>query len=329
MYKFFCGIDVSKDSLAVAVLYPDDSGDAFDCPNDAVGHKSLARRLKRLPGQVLVALEATSTYSLDLALALHATPGVDPALINPRAARDFARAAMQRAKTDPLDARGLALFALRMRPKPWQPPRTIALELRSLSRRLFELTAARIAEQSREHALSRTRTGARAAASCQRTIALLDAEAARVEAEARELVRTDSQLEEDFQLLDSAKGIAQRSAILLLGELACLPPNMGPEQWAALAGLDPRPVESGTSLHPRRLISRLGNVQLRTALFMPMLTAVRFEPAVARLYNRLVGGGKPKRVAHCAVMRKLLHALWAMLRYRRRWDPDRFMPLAA
>src|SRR5262245_43366776 len=106
-----CGIDVSKDNLAVALLFPDEREDFGSYPNTAEGHKRLIQRLLKLRQPVLAALEATSTYSLDLALALHKAPGIDPSLVNPRAARDFARASMQRAKTDPLDARGLALFA--------------------------------------------------------------------------------------------------------------------------------------------------------------------------------------------------------------------------
>lgn len=325
-YSRFCGIDVSLATLAVAVLQPDGRCQHSTCGNTATAHRQLARQLSAGPGPVLVVLEATSTYGLDLALALHATPGLTVALLNPRAAHCFAGAAMRRAKTDPLDAAGLALLGQRLRPAAWQPPSELALQLRDLGRRLAELVQLNKDEKNRLHAASQSRTGAAKLVSLQRTLAWLDSEIRRVEAEALALLERDPRLAEDFRLLDTAPGIARRSALQLLGEFACLPPGLEPQQWVALAGLDPRPVESGSSLCAPRHISRRGTPHIRATLFMCILSTIRCDPGAQRRYADLVGRGKPKRVAHCALMRKMIHALWAMLTYRRPWNSDRFAP---
>ena len=328
-HKCFCGIDVSQATLAIALLLPDGRCKVSSCNNTAADHRRLASQLANGPGPMLVVLEATSTYGLDLALTLHATPGLTVALINPRAAHYFAGASMQRAKTDPLDAAGLALLAQRLQPAAWQPPSELALQLRDLGRRLAELASLRKDEKNRLHAASQSRTGVAKAVSLQRAIAWLDSELLRVEAEAMALLKRDPQLAEDFRLLDTAPGIARRSAIELLGEFACLPPGLEPQQWVAMAGLDPRPVESGSSLCAPRRISRRGTPHIRATLFMCILSTIRCDPGAQRRYADLVARGKPKRVAQCALMRKMIHALWAMLQYRQPWDSDRFGPRPA
>lgn len=320
----FCGIDVSKASLSVAVLLPSSKLDEFSCPNDTQGHKLIIRKLSRLNLPVLVVLEATSTYSLDLALALHRSKGISPALVNPRAAKDFARASMQRAKTDPLDARGLALFAERMQPDPWQPPTTAALELRSLSRQLNSLVQLRTAEYSRLRAAQAASSCQYATASSERLIGAYDTELAQLESQALALIQSEPRLAEDYQLLISWKGIKKRSAIKLLGEICCLPPGMGRAQWTAMAGLDPKPQQSGTSLRLPWHISRQGNSTLRGALYMPALVAANHEPQIKAYYEALLARGKPKRVAQCAVMRKMLVAIWGMLNTRQAFDPQKF-----
>lgn len=320
----FCGIDVSKSSLSVTVMLPSAKLEEFSCPNDSQGHKLIVKKLSGFKLPALVVLEATSTYSLDLALTLHQAKGISPALVNPRAAKDFARANMQRAKTDPLDARGLALFAQRMLPEPWQPPTQAALELRSLSRQLNSLVQLRTAECSRLRAAQAASSCQFAAASSERLLKAFDEELTRLESQAMDLIRSEAQLDEDYRLLTSFKGIAMRSAIKLLGEICCLPAGMGRAQWTAMAGLDPKPQQSGTSLRAPWHISRQGNSALRAALYMPTLVATRYEPQIKAHYERLLERGKPKRVAQCAVMRKILIAIWGMLRNRQVFNPLQF-----
>jgi transposase len=113
----------------------------------------------------------------------------------------------------------------------------------------------------------------------------------------------------------------------ILAELLVLPDDLAAPQWVAHAGLDPRPYESGTSVHRPRRISKVGNRHLRAALYMPALVAIQHEPNVKAFYDKLVAGGKKPLQAVVAVMRKLLHAIWAMLKHDEDFDGNKFFRL--
>ena len=119
-------------------------------------------------------------------------------------------------------------------------------------------------------------------------------------------------------------GIAQTSALQILSEIICLPKDMQAQQWVAYAGLDPRPIESGSSIDKPRRITKSGNKHLRSALYMPALVAIKHDPNVGEFYNKLIAGGKKPLQAIVAVMRKLLHSIWGMFHTDSRWDGQRF-----
>jgi len=131
-------------------------------------------------------------------------------------------------------------------------------------------------------------------------------------------------------LLLSVKGIGKTTAIQLIGELLVLPNDMTPRQWVAYAGLDPRVVESGTSVSKKRRLSKAGNGYLRRALFMPSLSASHHEVHVSAYYQHLINdNGLTKLQAICAVMRKLLHAIHGMLKSGKPFDGCRFYVMPA
>ena len=125
-----------------------------------------------------------------------------------------------------------------------------------------------------------------------------------------------------LQALTGIRGIARQSALQLMSELMAMPEGMGPRQWVAYAGLDPRPKESGVSNPPRR-ISKMGNRYLKQVLYMAAMTTTRFEPEIREYYVRLHTRKGSKRLAQVAVMRKLLHAFWGMLHHRKPFDPSK------
>jgi transposase len=144
-----------------------------------------------------------------------------------------------------------------------------------------------------------------------------------LEREACQLIRSHS-LQEDFELFLSTPGIATRSAIQILGELCVPPQDMGPRQWVAFAGIDPRSYDSGSSVHKPAQMSRCGNRHLRRFLYMPALVAVRRDPHVKAFYDELLAKGKKPLQALVAVMRKLLHSLHGMLRHRSPFEGQKF-----
>jgi transposase len=96
----------------------------------------------------------------------------------------------------------------------------------------------------------------------------------------------------------------------------------------AHAGLDPRPYESGTSVHRPRRISKVGNRHLRAALYTPALVAIQHQPNVKAFYDKLIAAGKKPMQAVVAVMRKLLHAIWGMLKHDQDFDGNKFFKIA-
>jgi len=325
----FSGIEVSAEELVVAVEREEGAIRLEYFANDAQGHQALFRFLRGAGHPVRVCMESTGVYGLDLALAL-ARAGVEVMVANPRAARHFATAMMQRSKNDRLDARGLMEFAKRMPFQAWTPPRPVVLQLHALSRRLEALKDTQAAEQNRLHAARATDiTPAAVRRDLERSLRSLRRAIARLTLEAVKIIRQDSDLKLRFDLLLSAKGIGETSAIALLAELAVAPQDLDVRQLVAHAGLDPREHSSGSSVHKNPRISKHGNVHLRRALYMPALVAIRHEPNLRAFYEHLRARGKAKMVALVAVMRKLLHAIFGMFKHRTAFDGNKLYPLPA
>jgi transposase len=311
--RFHVGIDVSAKSLDVA--YRNGKGvvqrQQFD--NDAAAHAALVRHLKKRAAgaMVRVVLESTGVYGLDLALALdRAELGVMVA--NPRASANFAKATMQRSKTDRLDCVMLLEFAEQMQFQRWQAPSAVHLRMRTISRRVHVLMATIRDEKNRMHAANQVEGTEVVKRSIRATIKALETQVRELRASVLEMIQSDVQLARRYELLLSVKGIGQISAIAILSELAVLASDMTDRQWVAHAGLDPREFESGTSIKTPPRISKRGNKYLRAALYLPARVACRFEPGVAAFAGRLRQRGKRPLQIHVAVMRKLLHSIHAM-----------------
>ena len=262
-----------------------------------------------------VVLEPTGTYSLGVALALHDAARIAVMVVNPRALKQFAGALRQRSKTDVLAAVALQEYAARMPFVAWEPPPAAVLELRAVARRIAALVVERTREQNRLEAATPNRAGCAIVRQDLRVnIRHLQRRIARLTSQALGLVAADATLQRAYDQLRSICGIAAHSAVQLLPELLALPADTTARQWVAHAGLDPRAYESGTSVAKRPRLSKLGNVHIRRALFMPALVAVRQNPHVKAFYNKLVARQKKPLQAYVAVMRKLLHAIYGMFR---------------
>lgn len=148
-------------------------------------------------------------------------------------------------------------------------------------------------------------------------------------AEALLLIGNCPELGRALTLLVGIKGIAETSAIALMGELLLLPPNLTHREWVKFAGLDPKAFDSGKSVHKKTRISKAGNRYVRAALYMPALSAKRHDPHVRAYFQHLVANGKKPLQAVCAVMRKLLHAIHGMLKHDKPFDNTRFYAIPA
>ena len=321
------GIDVGYKTLFVAVTKPTISGKPREFANHASGHCAVIKALKSA-GVQRVCLEATGLYHLDLAVAL-AEAGFELMVVNPKAAKRFAEAMLTRSKTDPIDAVLLAEFAQRMPFEPWQRPNDQSLAIRACARRLAALNKGRTEAKNQRHAATQTQqTPDFVVEDINQSIAQFEQQIARLRAYTLESISADARLNEILNLLVSVKGIAQASAIQIMGELLVMPDDMSAKQWVAMAGLDPRHHTSGSSVHKKPRLSKAGNRYLRMALYMPALSASRHDRHVRAYYQHLiVDRGLKKIQAVCAVMRKLLHAIHGMLKTGQAFDSQRFYKL--
>ena len=319
------GIDVGCHQVHVVIAKGDDYSKVAVFDNDHSGFKRLQKVLKK-HRVTQVVLEATGVYHLDLALFLHESPKIDVMVLNPKAAKHYAEARMSRTKTDAVDARLLAEFAVHMPFDTWQPPSRQILMLRTCSRRLASLTKQLTQSKNQLHALEKTKSTPDFILEDTRfTIDQLNAQIARLQTKTVAMIQEDETLKNYFEQLIAIKGIAEKSAIQLLGELLVLPKDMRAKQWVAMAGLDPRQHQSGSRINKKARISKVGNRYLRQALYMPALAASRHTPQVRAYYLHLIEDRGLKRIqALCAVMRKLLHAIHGMWKNAQPFDASRF-----
>ncbi len=319
------GVDVGAKELVVAIERNGTRESGILFANDADGHRRLIRWATKKGATVQVVLESTGVYGLDLAFALHRAKRVAVMVANPRAIAAFAKASLQRSKTDALDAETILEFGKRMPFVPWTPPDPSILELRGLSRRIEAMRKTVTQEKNRLHANEQSEELSDfVKQDIRELVELLKGRIDRLRKQALLVIDQSPELAKAFGHLTSVKGIADAAGIQLLAELGSLPKDMTTRQWVAHAGLDPRQHQSGTSVHKPARISKTGNAHLRRALFLPAMVASRWEPNVKAFYEKMIAKGKTKMQALVAVMRKLLHAIYGMLRHDRDFDGEKF-----
>jgi len=305
----YVGIDVSKKLLDIAVR---PGNEYWSVANDEQGIDELVSRLKSV-GPRLVVLEATGGLELSVTASLGAA-GLPAAVVNPRQVRDFARAIGQLAKTDRLDAHVLARFGEMVQPTP-RPLRDAEAEaLSALLSRRRQVVGMLTAEKNRFHA---------ARPSVQRGIrqhiVWLEKSLARLDDDLGGALRESPLWRERDDLLRSVPGVGPVLSVTLLAEL----PELGTlnrKQIASLVGVAPLNRDSG-SLRGRRTVWG-GRARVRSTLYMATLVATRCNPVVRSFYQHLCTGGKAKKVALTACMRKLLTILNSMLRNHTTWQPN-------
>lgn len=315
------GIDVSQHTLDACLLPgPQGKPRARAFANDGAGHAALAAWADAHAGGAALGfcLESTGAYGEALSTAL-ADAGRHVAVVNPARVKYAGLMRGQGNKTDKADARLIAEYACRESPPAWQPPRPEVRQLQALSRRRDDLRQLAAREKGRLAAPGLT---AAARESITRTASFLEGEADRLQAEADAAIAADAVLRADRELLLSIPGVGPVAAQAVLAELPEPARFESAQQAAAYAGLAPREYRSGTSVKRRTRLSKAGNARLRKALYLPALTAVRFNPLLKGFYERLVGAGKARMAAVGACMRKLLMIAYGVLKSRRPFDPQ-------
>lgn len=267
--------------------------------------------------QLHACLEATGRYGDELAYFLH-QQGYDVSVVNPSRTHAYRKSKLQRHKNDALDAWLIADFCATQRPNLWTPPSEAMRELQEMTR---ELTILKSDRQRKRNKLKSGLASAQIRRSIQRQIRFIEQEIARLETMIEEHIDNDPELRADAELLRSIPGLGPTTAARFLAEVNVANFQQA-TQVAAYAGLIPAHATSGTSVHKRPALSKIGNRHLRSAFYMPALTAQRHNPIIQALVNRLTARGKHKMVIVAAVMRKLIHLAFGVLKTRQPFDPN-------
>ena len=312
------GIDVSKAKFDVALLRETGKFRHRVFPNTPSGFSQLSAWLtKHHVERVHACLEATGAYSEALATYLHERGHV-VSVVNPAQIKSYAESHLSRAKTDKADATLIARFCSERHPPEWRPlPREVR-DLQALVRRLDSLLVMRGMEANRlEVAVAEA-----VKESLAEHLAFLDAEIARTEGLIRSHIDSHPGLREQRELLVSIPGIGETTAAKLLGEIMDVKLYRSARQLAAFSGLAPRLHQSGSSVKKRTKLSKTGAPRLRKALYFPAIVAIKHNPYLKELSERLRGRGKCPRQVIGAAMRKLVHLAYGVLKSGRPFDPE-------
>ena len=311
------GIDVSKHKLDCALRLPTGKlrNKVFD--NSPAGWDELTVWLGKHAAQpVRACMEATGVYWEGIAQAL-ADHGHTVSVINPAQIKAYARACGARTKTDAVDARLIAEFGFSQQPPAWKPPSAALGELRALVMRRDALQAMRFQEHNR---LLVAKPAVQAG--LQAHLDYLDVAITEVEALIRSRVDDDPDLRKQCALLESVPGVGERTIPVLLAYYGGEPRFEQASQAAAFAGLEPCQHESGSSVRAKPRMSKRGHSFLRKALYMPAMVAMSRTAWGKVFRERLASRGKPPMVIIGAMMRKLVHIAFGILKSGKPFDPS-------
>ena len=317
MSQYCLGIDISKGHFDVVLLGGQQSYHG-QFSNDRTGLKKLARWLKKRQGRAVHAcMEATGRYWEELALFL-SEEGHAVSVVNPKLIKRHAEAIMQRNKTDEQDAYTIADYCRKHQPDLWEPPSPAYRQLKEMVRHVSALKADRQRERNR---LQSGLTTTEVIGAIEDHIAYLDEKIEELERQIGDHINQHPDLKQDKELLTSIPGIGDVCALAFMAEIPDVSRFDNANQVAAFTGLTPGQQQSGTSLSGSRLV-KWGNSHVRAVFFMPALRAHTWNPIIASLRQRLLDRGKSKMTVAVAVMRKLVHLCFGVLKTRKPFDPN-------
>ena len=310
------GIDIAKQKFDVALLV-DGKTKHKSCKNSAEGFEMLKLWLgKQGTQKVHACLEATGNYGEDLASYLHEA-GHMVSIVNPARIKGFGQSELIRTKTDKIDAALIARFCMAMNPEPWIPPAPEIRSLRALVRRVDSLIDMRSQEKNRISTAHES-----VIALIREHIAYLDKEIEKIRRQITDLIDQNPDLKQKKDLLDSIPGLGKATIPHLLAELNDLEKFRHVREVVAFIGLAPKETLSGSSIKGKPRLCKIGHARLRKALYMPALVSIQCNPVMIAFYNRLKDKGKNGKVIVCAIMRKLVHVIFGVLKSGKKYDPD-------
>lgn len=328
--KQVAGIDVSQDELVVCFgrMQDDWSPELFASrtfKNDKKGFESLRAWIKKLSDPVVsvrYVMEATGVYHESLAYYLD-EQGLEVSIVLPNKISNYARTLEVKTVTDKTASEAIALFGLERKLDRWSRPKGIYKKLRQLTRERNQVVDERTVLKNQLHAeQAEAEPSKRSMERMKKRIALLEKQENEILLELKELIKTDDEVKGVVLLLCSIPGIGMLTAASVLGETNGFDLIRNKRQITSYAGLDVREKQSGTSVRGKPRISRKGNKQLRKAMHMPALTAIRHDDRYKAIFARLVSKHGIKMKAVVAVQRKLLEMTYTIYKTQKPYEKE-------
>lgn len=313
MSKIFVGIDVSKKDLAITII-DNDKTHYRNVTNNQAGFKEFSQWLNSYKvSKVRACMESTGIYSLAFADYLH-EQGHEVSIVNPACINAFAKSKLSRHKNDKVDSKVIAEYASKFELKPYIPRDPAALELRSLYNCIQNLGEAHRKVQNYLEATERMSSAV--IKTYQDISASLLNEIAKLEEKIDDLLGNNPEVKQAIDNMQTIPGIGKKTAIAVMS----LVPNMNifedARQLAAFVGLTPKEYQSGSSIKKRGRISKIGSHQLRKALYFPAMSAMQYSPMMKDFAEKLRAKGKCGKVIIVAIMRKLLHTIFGVIKHK-------------
>lgn len=318
------GLDIGQAKVDAVLLREDQAAEHAQFDNRQTGFKKLWRFLKRRKATngLHVCMEATGLYYEQIADFLH-EKGATVSVVNPARIKAYAASQLARNKTDKLDATCIADFCRTQQPPVWIPPTAAWRRLRALARHLHDLRTDVQRQRNRLHAYDHAAESVAAVTTnLQQQIALLEQQIEQVKQAMDDHVDQHPDLKHDRDLISSIKGVGDLTANKLLAEFRDITRFDNVRQLVAFAGLNPKHHQSGSSVHGKSPISKMGHASIRAALYMPAVSAKQHNPILRAFAQRLEQRGLSGLAVITAVMRKLLHLIYGILKSGQPFDPQ-------
>jgi len=318
MIQHTLGIDISKDTFDVTLLV-DGISQHHQFENCSIGYKHLSVWLRKNQAvQIHACMEATGQYGEKLAEYLY-QQGQTVSVVNPHRIKAYANSKLRRNKTDKADSELIAQYCSREIPGKWSPPSASFRDLQALVRRLDDLQNNYQQESNR---LQSGTTTLEVVEDLKDHLSYLQEKIAHIKQAIQEHIDANPELKRRQSLLVSIPGIGALTAAKVLGEVRDICEFNSSRQLAAYAGVTSRNFYSGTSVHKKSRISKMGNTNLRKALYMSAISAKKHNPIVRPFCQRLSASGKKPKEVICASIHKLLHLIYGILKSGVPFDPN-------
>lgn len=328
--KQVCGIDISQKELVVALgrMYEDLTCQIYAYKpfnNNSKGFELLLKWVKKLTDtnlEVSYVMEATGVYHEKLAYYLCSNDRY-VSIILPNKISNYARTLDVKTVTDKTASEAICLFGLERKLETWHPADPVLKQMRQLVRERDQLVQTRTVAKNQLHAEQAEATPLKNSVNrFKKQIQFLNKQILEIESEVNVLVRSNKNIKANVELLTSIPGVGQLTASTVLAETNGFDLIRNKKQLTSYAGLDVKEKQSGTSVKGKAKISKRGNKNLRKAMYLPSLVAIRHDERFKAIFARLVMKDGLKKKASVAIQRKLLELMYTLYKKQEKYDKN-------